>query len=788
MPIDVPRSVPSPSSAAPAQETLELDVQGMTCMGCAGRVERALRAVPGVRDAQVNFALRRASVDIDPQRTSFAPLAEALRDAGYDVLEPELEVSVPSPSAAASAVERTPQDEARAAAFARALARERADQQEQLELRRTALRSAVLTVPLLVLAMSHGTLTWIDPLVSAWIQAALATLVLFGPGARILRQGWKAVRAASADMNTLVGLGALASWGYSLALLLAHAFSSHASHGAPHLYFEAAAAIVMFVSAGKLLEARARRQLGDAVRGLHALVPAEVNRLARDDQSEERVALSALRPGEVVRVRPGEHVPCDGEVLSGSSAVDEALLTGESLPVEKAAGARVFSGTTNQSGVLDVRVRSLGEETALGRIVAAVESAQGSKADVARFADRVSAWFVPAVLLLSGLTFAVWLALDPSAAGLATAIERMVAVLVIACPCALGLATPAAIAVGVGRGAELGVLFRGGAALEAASRIDTVFLDKTGTLTRGEPELVEVQTLAGIERDALLELVAAAERGSEHPLARAIVRGARERGLTELAASEFRATSGAGIAARVDGRKVRVGTARWLAENGIETRPLDAEAARLAALGRTPLFAAVDGALAGLLAVADRPADDARATVRALEAQGFEVWMLTGDRQGTANAIAAELGLARVAAELDPRAKAARIEVERARGRRVAMVGDGLNDAPALAAADLGVAMGRGTDVARAAADLSLQRGGIAALPLALALARATMHTIRRNLLCASIYNLLGIPIAAGVFVGWTGWALSPMLASAAMSLSSVSVLLSSLWLRRFGR
>jgi P-type Cu+ transporter len=506
-----------------------------------------------------------------------------------------------------------------------------------------------------------------------------------------------------------------------------------------------------------------------------------------DGDVERDVAVEALRTGDIVLVRPGERVATDGIVSSGASAIDESMLTGESMPVDKSEGSSVFGGTLNQSGALTFRVSGTGKDTALARIVEAVERAQGSKAPIARLADTVSAWFVPIVLAIAAVTFAVWLAIDPSEPGLATAIERFVAVLVIACPCALGLATPAAVAVGTGRGAELGVLVKGGAALEAASRIDTVLLDKTGTLTSGTPELTEVVAL---DRDpqAFLSLVASVENQSEHPIARAIVGGALARGARIERADHFTNVPGYGIAGDVGGERVHVGTAAWLARQGIDASSLEARAEELAEQGYTPSFVAIDAALAGLVAVADRPTAAARSAIADLRAMGVEVAMVTGDRARTARAIAAELGIERVIAEVRPEEKAAAVAGQRSNGHAVAMVGDGVNDAPALAGADVGIAIGTGTDIAIAAADVALLQGGIASLPTALRLARATLRNIRQNLFWAFIYNLVGIPIAAGLLYPFTGWLLSPVLASAAMSLSSVSVLANALRLRRFAR
>ncbi|WP_438006452.1 heavy metal translocating P-type ATPase [Sorangium sp. So ce321] len=763
-------SVPAPQDTEDAgARRVDLPIEGMTCAACVRRIERALLATGGVRDAKVNLVTRSATITFDPAAASTSALVAAVERAGYSVPE-----------------RRAAPDSAAAPADRAAAADEGLDG-ERRALRRDLAISLALSVPLLVLGMSHGRIPGADGAIGRLVQLALATAVVAGPGRRFFRLAWAALRHRAADMNTLVALGTGAAWGYSAVAVLAPQLFPHAEHGArPHVYFEAAGAIISFVLLGKLLETRARKRLTDAVRGLVALQPRTARRLRGD--LEEEIPAAALSPGDLVRVRPGERMPSDGEVVSGASAVDESMLTGEGLPVDKGAGAAVFGGTLNQSGQLTVRITRTGAGTALARIVEAVEQAQGSKAPIARLADTVSGVFVPVVLGIAAVAFVAWAAADPSAAGLAAAVERFVAVLVIACPCALGLATPAAVAVGTGRGAELGVLVKGGTALEAASRVDTVLVDKTGTLTAGRPQLAAVKALPGIAEEELLRLVGSAELGSEHPVARALVEGARARASSvPLAAPEgFRADAGGGVRARVEGREVRIGTARYLAELGIDTAPLEELAQGLAGHGDTPSFVAVDGRLAGLVAVADLPTPEAAQAVAALRRLGVRVAMVTGDREATARAVARQLGIDEVFAEVRPEDKARIVREERERGRVVAMVGDGINDAPALAGAHVGIAVASGTDIAVAAADIALLRGGIAALPAALGLARATLRTIRQNLFWAFIYNVIGIPIAAGALYPLTGWLLSPVLASAAMSLSSVSVLLSSLRLRRF--
>ncbi|TKC99971.1 heavy metal translocating P-type ATPase [Polyangium fumosum] len=762
-----PAFLPEPSAAAARR--IDLPVEGMTCAACVRRIERALLATEGVHEAKVNLVTRTATITYDPAASDPNALVTAIERAGYTVPQP---AAAPATSAAAP-IERTHAADASL-------------DHERRGLRRDFALALGLSVPLLVLGMSHGRFPGADGPLGRFVQLALATAVILGPGRRFFRLAWAAHRHHAADMNTLVGLGTGAAWVYSAIAVLAPGLFPHAAHGQrPHVYFEAVGAIVSFVLLGKLLETRAKKRLTDAVRGLVALQPNTTRRLRGD--VEEEIPLSQLAPGDLVRVRPGERLPSDGDVVSGASAVDESMLTGESLPVDKTAGSAVFGGTLNQSGQLTVRITKTGAETTLAQIAVAVEEAQGSKAPIARLADTVSGVFVPVVLGIATVAFAAWLFVDPSATGLAAAVERFVAVLVIACPCALGLATPAAVAVGTGRGAELGVLVKGGTALEAASRVDTVILDKTGTVTAGRPTLSAVQPLPSFNDIELLHLVGSAELGSEHPVAKALVDGARARGLALVAPEEFRADAGRGVIARVAGREVRIGTTRYLAEHGIDASPLEEAADALAQGGNTPSFVAIEGKLAGLVAVADLPTAEAKEAVAGLHALGVHIAMATGDREATARAVARSLGIDELHADVRPEDKARIVSEARANGRVVAMVGDGINDAPALAGAHVGIAVASGTDIAVATADIALLRGGIASLPTALGLARATLHTIRRNLFWAFAYNVLGIPIAAGALYPLTGWLLSPVLASAAMSLSSVSVLLSSLRLRAYG-
>ncbi|MDB4972527.1 MAG: putative cation-transporting ATPase [Myxococcaceae bacterium] len=545
----------------PPNQKLELDVLGMTCGACVRRIETALRKTAGVSQASVNLVTRRATVHYAADLTGPRALAAAVADAGYDV-------------ANLAALEGPTALLGRADGATRARVLEEAESAEQRAIRRDFAIAASLTLPLLALAMSHGLVPGSESTTARWLQFALATPVIFGPGRRFLRLAWTALKHRTSDMNTLVSIGALSAWGYSSIAVFAPGLFPHTEHGAmPHLYFEAASAILMFVLLGKLLETRARRRLSEAVRGLAALVPTTARRLMGEQYEE--VALPTLCVGDLVLVRPGERVPVDGEVTRGSSALDESMLTGESGPVDKNRGSLVYAGTLNQTGALTFRVTKGEQETVLAGIVEAVEQAQGSRAPIARLADTVSRYFVPIVIAIASVTFASWLAADFSAEGLAIAIERFVAVLVLACPCALGLATPAAVAVGTARGAELGVLVKGGGPLEAASRIDTVLFDKTGTLTRGEPELTDVIGWASVDAGQLLSWIGSVENASEHPVAKAIVRGARSRGAKLALACAFLSEPGHGVQAVVEGRTVRVGTLSWLGRGGVDASAME---------------------------------------------------------------------------------------------------------------------------------------------------------------------------------------------------------------------
>jgi Cu+-exporting ATPase len=779
----------------PALAVSDLPITGMTCAACARRIERQLSRVPGVQDASVNFATSHATIHYDPHVTGVADLVETVVDTGYGVagvggVGDDVRGAVsPIQAAVVSADASAPEAEDPL---------ERAQAAEYRQLLRRFLVAVVLALPVLILAMSHGRIAALNFPGVAWVELALTTPVIACAGAPFFRGAWAALRHGAADMNTLVAVGTGAAYLYSVAATIAPRWFAAVADGgagmtametgAPSIYFEAASAIIALVLLGRLLEARARSRTGDAIRRLAGL-QARTARITRDGV-EVDVPVDAVVAGDIVLVRPGEKVPVDGLVVEGESSVDESMLTGESLPVEKRPGDTVFGATLNAStGAFRFRATRVGKDTALQQIVRMVQEAQGAKAPIARLADQVSGVFTPIVLGIALLTFLVWLALGPAGpTHFTTALVNAISVLIVACPCALGLATPTAILVGTGVGADRGVLIRGGAALERANKIQVLVLDKTGTITHGRPELTDTIALGGTDANDLIRLAASAERSSEHPVAEAIVRAARARDLPLTEAATFRAIAGHGIEAGVDGRALLVGAARLLHDRAI---PLPAEAVAqadaLAAAGKTPLYIALDGRLAGILAVADTVKPEAASVVSALRGRGIQVVMLTGDNPSTAASVAQQVGIDRVLACVLPDGKASEVKRLQQDGRIiVAMVGDGINDAPALTQADIGIAIGTGTDVAMAASDITLIRGDLNGVLIAIDLSRATLRTIRQNLFWAFVYNAIGIPIAAGALYPWTGWLLSPMLASAAMSLSSVSVITNSLRLRGF--
>ena len=746
--------VPAPSGA------VELSVRGMTCASCVGRVERALRAVPGVSDAAVNLATERATVQGSADTAS---LIAAIADAGYEA----------APVGQGQA-ERQSTDQRKDA--------------EERALRRDFILALVLTLPVFLLEMGTHLIPGMHALIdrsigmqnSWYLQFALTTLVLFVPGIRFYEKGLPALWRRAPDMNSLVAVGSLAAYGYSLVATFAPALLPP---GTINVYYEAAAVIVTLILLGRLLEARAKGRTSEAIRRLVRL-QAKTARVRRDGGSVD-VPVETVTTGDIVEVRPGERIPVDGQLTEGESYIDEAMITGEPVPVAKTPGSPVTGGTVNQKGAFAFRATAVGGDTVLSQIIRMVEEAQGSKLPIQALVDRVTMWFVPAVMVVAALTFLVWLVFGPSPA-LSFALVNAVAVLIIACPCAMGLATPTSIMVGTGRGAELGVLFRKGEALQLLKNARVVALDKTGTLTEGRPALTDLELAPGFERGAVLARVAAVEDKSEHPIARAIVDAAAAEQLTLPAISEFTSVTGFGVRALVAGQRVEIGADRYMSQLGLDVAPFAATAERLAAEGKSPLYAAIDGRLAAIIAVADPIKPATPAAIRALHDLGLKVVMITGDNARTASAIATRLGIDDVVAEVLPDGKVEAIRRLRSEYGKLAFVGDGINDAPALAEADVGLAIGTGTDIAIETADVVLMSGSLQGVPNAIALSKATIGNIRQNLFWAFAYNVALIPVAAGVLYPAFGILLSPVFAAGAMALSSVFVLGNALRLRRF--
>jgi Cu+-exporting ATPase len=743
----------------PVIEKAGIGVAGMTCASCVARVERAIKALPGVIEATVSLTTESASVEYLPATVSRERIAQAIRAAGYQPAAP---------------------DEAPGAEHTR-------HERELRSLRRDLVFAALLTLPLMLISMVPMFVPGVRPLmlklaplpVWAWIELALATLVMLWPGRRFLARGWAELRHLSPGMDTLVLMGSWSAYLYSLLVLT---IPAQFPEGTAHLYFEAAGVIITLILLGRYLEAIAKGRTSQAIRRLVGLQPKTARVVSAAGETE--MPADAVVPGDVIAVRPGERIPVDGTVSEGQSHVDESMISGEPAPVHKQPGDEVIGGTVNQTGAFRYRATRVGSETVLSQIIRLVEDAQAGKPPIQRVADRIAAVFVPLVILAALITFLAWLWLGPQPA-LELAFIAAVSVLLIACPCAMGLATPTAIMVGTGRGAALGILFRRGAALETLARVDRIVLDKTGTLTAGRPALTDLQPY-GVTGDEALAVAAAVERHSEHPIAIAIADAARERGLALAEAADLEAVPGYGIRARIGEQQIAVGARRFMDRLSVSVTAAAAAADRLAEDGKTPIYVASNDRLIAVLAVADPIKTTSREAVARLRGLGLQVAMLTGDGRRTAEAVGRQLDIESVVAEVLPADKAAEVKRLQEQGGRVAFVGDGINDAPALAQADVGIAIGTGTDIAVEAGELILMNGDLTGAADAVALARRTLRTIRLNFFWAYAYNVALIPLAAGAFYALNGWLLNPMLAAGAMSISSLFVVTNSLRLRRF--
>ncbi|WLD57160.1 heavy metal translocating P-type ATPase [Salinispirillum sp. LH 10-3-1] len=742
-------------------QTLVINVQQMSCASCVGRVEKALAAIPGVLSAQVNLATERATLSVVEGEVTIDTLIAAVQKAGYQ---------------ASTVPEST--DSSDPATDARTL--------EQVSLKRALWLSAALTLPIFLLDMGghfisafhHWQVNAIGQQNLFYLFFALATVVQFGPGWRFYVKGVPALLRAAPDMNSLVVLGTSAAWGYSV---VATFIPGILPEGTVHVYFEASAVIITLILLGRYLEANAKGRTNQAIKRLLGL-QAKTARVLRNGEPIE-VPVSDVVSGDLLQVRPGEKIPVDGEVTEGESYVDEAMITGEAIPVAKHQGDTLVGATINKAGSLTFKATTVGADSVLAQIVRMVEEAQGSKLPIQALVDRVTGVFVPIVMALALLTLGVWLLFGPEPA-MTLALVNAVAVLIIACPCAMGLATPTSIMVGTGKAAEMGILFRRGEALQTLRDATWIALDKTGTLTKGQPELTDIALSDGVDEAATLSCIAAVERLSEHPIADAIVAAAQERGLDIPSASGFQSHSGYGVSAEVQGQQVHIGADRYMAQLGLTVSVFSATAERLADEGKTPLYAAIDGRLAAIIAVADQLKDSTAEAIRTLHNAGLRVTMITGDNQRTAQAIARQLGIDEVIAEVLPDGKVAALKKLQAEGHTVAFVGDGINDAPALAQADVGIAIGTGTDIAIEAADVVLMSGDLRNAANAIALSQATIRNIKQNLFWAFAYNSILIPVAAGVLYPATGILLSPVFAAAAMAASSVCVITNALRLR----
>lgn len=820
-------------------ERVDLPITGMTCAACANRIEKQLKKQKGVESCSVNFATAKATVNFNPRETGVTDLIRTVKDAGYDTT---------SPSRAEFAVDDSARPSGSSVQLENHLSKQRgvlnvnfnlatmdvaveylsdltdarriraaiedfgyrvrevsgtaessedslaaAHAAEYADLKRKFWVAAILSLPVLVIAMSHGAIEFLNFPGVNWLQLALTAPVVFYSGWQFYRGAWAAFRHRAADMNTLIAVGTGTAFIYSVLATVFPSFFMAASHATMQgmggsmnvpVYFEAASVIIALILLGRMLESRAKGQTGEAIRKLIGL-QAKTARVVRDGREIE-IETEEVVPGDIVIVRPGEKIPVDGRVSEGSSAVDESMLTGESIPVEKRAGDEVFGATINKTGAFRFEATKVGKDTALQQIVKLVQDAQGSKPPIAKLADTISGIFTPVVISIAIATFVVWFVTADPDVRFTMALVNFVSVLIIACPCALGLATPTAIMVGTGKGAEHGILIKGGGALETAHKLDTIVLDKTGTITEGEPSLTDVIPADGFAENDFLKTVASAEKSSEHPLAAAIVRGAEERNLGFEKTENFKALEGRGIEALVGGRDLLLGNLRLMRERNISLNGAEAVVDRLAGEGKTPMFAAIDGKYAGTIAVADKIKLKSKDAIQTLQNLGLEVVMMTGDNKRTAEAVAKEVGIRRVLAEVLPEGKSGEIKRLQAEKKIVGMVGDGINDAPALAVADVGIAIGTGTDVAIEASDITLIKGELTGVATAIALSKATIRSVKQNLFWAFIYNVIGIPIAAGLLYPIFGILLSPILASVAMSLSSVSVVANSLRLRSF--
>lgn len=740
--------------------TTELSIEGMSCASCVGRVERALQAVPGVTEANVNLATERASIR---SNTSVDRLIAAVAEAGYEASEVD--------QAGVVADESSEKKDA-----------------ELAGLKRDLTIAALLSLPVFLIEMGSHLIPAVHSLVantigmqmSWYIQFVLATLALFGPGLRFFKKGVPALLRAAPDMNSLVVLGTSAAWGYSV---IATFFSGLLPAGTANVYYEAAAVIVTLILLGRFFEARAKGRTSQAIKRLVGL-QAKTARVRRDGKTVE-IGIGEVQPGDTVEVRPGERIPVDGDVIEGESYVDESMITGEPVPVSKTNGSSVVGGTVNQKGALVFKATAVGGTTVLAQIIRMVEEAQGSKLPIQGMVDKVTMWFVPAVMTAALLTFLVWFFAGPEPA-LSLALVNAVAVLIIACPCAMGLATPTSIMVGTGRGAEMGVLFRKGEALQLLRDAKVVAVDKTGTLTEGKPALTDLEVAEGFESNDVLAKIAAVESRSEHPIGRAIAEAAEAEGLELPGVDGFESVTGFGVRAQAEGVSIDIGADRYMSKLGLDVAPFAEVAERLGNEGKTPLYAAIGGKLAAIVAVSDPIKESTPDAISALHALGLKVAMITGDNRRTAEAIARQLGIDDVVAEVLPEGKVEAVKSLKSQHGKLAFVGDGINDAPALAEADVGMAIGTGTDIAIEAADVVLMSGSLGGIPSAIALSQETIRNIKQNLFWAFAYNTALIPLAAGALYPAFGLLLSPIFAAGAMALSSVFVLTNALRLRRF--